>query len=175
MQWRMNYAVRTDRHEKYLRSNHDSGLGSLDQIADTILYECKKLIETTDDLSLDEMEQVYACGFANYKQMLSGSKLTAEWIEHFTFSLCDCTITVGCLAEGYPALVQAFDDYAADKWPLNEWKLVPDLEESEDNLAQLDEEIRDLCTDSNGEDFSFLIPREENAQEDWDEYNKDDM
>ena len=77
---------------------------------------------------MEELEEEYYCEFDNYKELEDCDNPAASMIESFSFTLGDCTIDVGCLVDGYPALVKAWAEYKADKWALHRWKMVTEME-----------------------------------------------
>lgn len=133
--------------------------GSLKQIADTLVEECRMLMENTDSMSMEELEEEYYCEFDDYKKLVTCKNPTFEMLYRFSFTLSDCTTDVACLVEGYPALVEAFAEYAEDKTTLDPWRLVPTIEETQENLEKLDCEIRSL-NDSCRDHYEFLIEAE---------------
>lgn len=141
--------------------------GTLKEIADTLVAECRQLMENTDDLPIEELEQEYHCEFDDYKRIEDCGDPAPSMIESFSFTLNDCTIDVGCFVEGYPALVSAWDEYKAGKWTLECWCMVPDIEETEENLSQLDDELRSMNDDLSRDDYEFFVESE--SEEDADE------
>lgn len=131
--------------------------GSLKDIADYLLSECQLLIQNTDDMSMEELEEEYYCEFDNFKKLSEYDDPSFEMVASFSFTLSDCTIDVGRLVEGYPELVKAFDEYKTDKWTLDCWSMVPEIEETDENLAQLDDELRSLNDDLSREDYEFFV------------------
>ena len=135
--------------------------GSLAEIADMLISECDMLRESTDGTSLEALEDEYYCEFDDYKELAECDDPVFKMIENFSFTLGDCTIDVGCLVEGYSELVKAFDEYVEDKITLCCWRLVPEIEETEENLSRLDEELRSLNEDLSREDYEYFVAREE--------------
>lgn len=136
--------------------------GTLDQIANELIDECRDLIDSmTEDMDEDEPEEEYGEDVASLEAFEDCEERTEEMIRNFSFSLSDLSIEVGGLAEGYPALVAAYAEYAEDKPALDEWRLIAHLEESEEVLSELDEELRSL-NDGFGTDceMNFFIPNE---------------
>lgn len=131
--------------------------GTLKEIADTLLSECQQLMENTDDMSMEELEEEYYCEFGDYKEFEDYDAPSISKLESFSFTLSDCTIDVGCVVEGYPALVKAWEEYKADKWTLECWSMVPEIEETDENLSQLDDELRSLNDDLSREDYEFFV------------------
>lgn len=131
--------------------------GSLKEIADTLISECEMLMENTDDMSIDELEADYYCEFDDFKALSECEEPTADIISNFSFTLSDCTTVVCCLVEGYHELVKAFDAYKEDKWTLDCWRMVPEIEETDENLSKLDEELRMLNDDLMCDDYEFFI------------------
>lgn len=129
--------------------------GSLKEISDSLIYESKLIFESFGNLQLEEFEEEYYCEFDDYKSLSTCDDPTEEMIKSFSFTLDDCTISVGCLVEGYSELVKAWDVYKSDKWSLDCWSLVPEIEETEENLSQLDEEMRSLNDDFCNDDYIF--------------------
>ena len=82
-------------------------------------------------------------------------------IMNYSFVIDDCTIVVGCLVEGYSELVKAWDEYKSDKWTLDCWSLVPEIEETDETLSQLDDELRSLNEDFDNDEHVFFIEDEE--------------
>ena len=134
--------------------------GSLKDIADMLISECEMLMETTDDMSMEELEDEYYCEFDDYRELAECDNPTFKMIQNFSFTLSDCTIDVGCLVNGYTELVKAFDEYVEDKFTLSEWRLVPEIEETEETLTKLDDELRSLNEDLSREEYQFFIERE---------------
>ena len=141
--------------------------GTLEDIANDIINECYELISNmTIGMDEDEIEEEYGEDIAYFNEFESCEIHTEEMIRMFQFCIGDCTIDVGCLVEGYPALVEAYAEYAEDKWTLDEWRLVPEIEETDDNLFELDEELRAL-NDIFDEDceLKYFIPNEFSSDE----------
>ena len=137
--------------------------GDLKQVANMLISECETLIYDTcslDNVSEEELEEEYYCELDSYRELAECESPTKSMIESFSFVLGDCTIDVGCLVEGYAALVKAYEAYAEDKMTLDEWRLVPEIEETEENLSQLDEELRSLNDDVSGGEYEFFVERE---------------
>ena len=120
---------------------------TLKQVTDSILGECEALMENTDEMSMEELEDNYYCEFEDYKKLVDYEEPSFEMIKRFSFVLSDCTIDVGCLVAGYATLVKEFEEYTKDKMILDEWRLVPEIEETDVNISALDEEIRSLNED----------------------------
>ena len=142
--------------------------GDLKQIADTLISECETLIYDTcnlDNLSEEELEEEYYCEFDDYIELAECECPTKGMLESFSFVLGDCTINVGCLVEGYTALVKAFGEYTEDKMTLDMWSLVPEIEETDENLSQLDEELRSLNEDISCGEYEFFVEKEEDDYE----------
>lgn len=138
--------------------------GSLKQVADMLISECEMLIHDTCDLdgmSEEELVAQHYCEFDDYKALVECDDPIPASIENFSFTLSDCTIEVGCLVEGYSALVEAWDEYKSDKWTLDSWSMVPEIEETEENLLQLDEELRSLNDDLSRDDYEFFVEVED--------------
>lgn len=138
--------------------------GRLKDIADFLISECQLLMENTDDMSMEELEEEYYCEFDDFKKLSNCTDPSLEMLESFSFTLSDCTIDVGCLVEGYPELVKAFDEYKSDKWTLDCWSMVPEIEETDENLVRLDDELRSLNDDLSCEDYEFFV--ENDSEED---------
>ena len=138
--------------------------GDFKQIADMLISECETLISDTcdlDNLSEEELEEEYYCEFDAYRELAECESPTEQMLKSFSFVLGDCTVDVGCLVEGYAALVKAFEEYTEDKWTLDAWSLVPDIEETEENLCRLDEELRSLNDDLSLGEYEFFVEKEE--------------
>lgn len=137
--------------------------GTLEDIANDLINECNMLIDSmTDGMDEDEIEEEYGDDLAEFKEFEDCKKHTEEMIRSFYFSIGDCTVDVGCLVQGYPELVEAYAEYAEDKWTLNEWRLVPEIEETDEVLFELDEELRSL-NDHCGTDceMKYFVPMDE--------------
>lgn len=145
---------------------------TLKEVADSIIGECEMLMENTDDMSMEELEEEYYCEFDDYKELVDCDNPTFEMINRFSFALSDCTTDVGCLVEGYAALVEAFAEYTEDKMTLDEWSLIPEIDETEDNISELDEELRSLNEDVLGRgEYRFFVSKyadEEDSENDED-------
>lgn len=135
--------------------------GSMKDIADSLIYESNLIIENYDNLPIDVLESEYYCEFDNYNVLLDCDNPTKEMIESYSFMLDDSTIVVGCIANGYSELVKAWDEYKADKWSLDCWSLVPEIEETDDAISQLDDEMRSLNDDYANDTYDFFIEKEE--------------
>ena len=136
--------------------------GTLEDIANDLINECNMLIDTmTDGMDEDEIEEEYGDDIAEFKEFEDSDTHSEDMIRSFYFSIGDCTVDVGCLVQGYPALVEAYAEYAEDKWTLDEWRLVPEIEETDDNLFELDDELRSL-NDNCGTDceMKYFVPNE---------------
>ena len=140
--------------------------GTLQEISDTLIAECQQLMENTDDMSMEELEDEYYCEFDDYKELEDCDNPTASMIESFSFTLSDCTIDVGCVVEGYSALVRAWNKYKSDKLTLDCWKLIPAIEETDENLFRLDLELRSLNDDLARDDYEFFVEAENEEDED---------
>ena len=144
--------------------------GSLKQIADKVISECDELMGNLDNMSMEEYEEEYYCEFDDYKKLVDCENPTAEMIRGFSFTIGDCTTYVECLVEGYPALVKAFGEYTEDKEILDMWELVPEIEETEENLSDLDWELRGLAEDvCAGGDYDYFVLKEEDEELDFEE------
>ena len=135
--------------------------GSMKDIADTLIYESNLIIENYDNLPIDVLESEYYCEFDDYNVLKSCENHTKEMITNYSFVLDDCTIVVGCLVEGYSELVIAWDEYKADKWTMDCWSLVPEIEETDETLLQLDDELRSLNEDFDNDEHNFFIEVQE--------------
>lgn len=136
--------------------------GTLEDIANDLINECSMLISTmTEDMDEDEIEEEYGDEIANFKEFEDCDNYTEEMIMGFYFRIGDCTVDVGCLVQGYQALVEAYVEYAEDKWTLDEWRLVPEIEETDEVLFELDDELcslnDDFCTDR---EMKYFVPNE---------------
>lgn len=130
--------------------------GELKNIAEQLIKECEDLISA---LGVDEDEDYYY--FDDYDELKSCKEPNEDIIRRFSFALSDCTTDVGCLVFGYSALVDAYSKYTEDKSLLNEWKLVPKIEETDDELRMLDAELRALSDNCfGGQNLSFFIKHE---------------
>lgn len=137
--------------------------GELKQIADMLISECKTLIYdicNLDNLSEEELGEEYYCEFGDYKELAECDGPTERMLESFSFVLADCTIKVGCLVEGYAALVEAFEEYAEDKMTLAQWSLISEIEETEENLCRLDDEMRSLNDNLSCDDYEFFVEKD---------------
>lgn len=136
--------------------------GTLEDIANELINECNDLIgNMTMCMDDDEIEEEYGDDIAELEEFENCENYTEEMIRSFYFSISDCSVDVGCLVEGYPALVEAYAEYAEDKCTLDEWRLVPEIEEMDDNISELAEELR-LLNDDCGTDckMKYFIPND---------------
>ena len=136
--------------------------GTLEDIANDLINECNELIGSmTDGMDEEEIQEEYGDDIAEFREFEDCDNPTEEMIASFYFSIGDCTVDVGCLVQGYPALVEAFAEYTEDKMTLDEWSLVPEIEETDDVLFELDDELREL-NDAFGTDceMKYFIPKE---------------
>ena len=140
--------------------------GDLQGVAARLIEECELLMENTDSMTMEEFEEEYYCEFGDYRALVECEDPTFEMIASFSFTLSDCTIDVGCLVEGYSELVTAFGEYTDDKMTLDEWQLVPEIEETDENLWELDEELRSLNDDQSREDYKFFVSKYADEDED---------
>ena len=131
--------------------------GTLQEIADSLIAECQLLMKNTEDLSIDKLEEEYYCQFEDYKKLDDCDRPTLSMIDSFSFTLSDCTIDVGCVVEGYSALVKAWEEYKADKWTLECWRLIPEIEETDENLSELDDELRSLNDDYLRDFYKYFV------------------
>jgi hypothetical protein len=119
--------------------------GTLQDIANDLINECNELIDSmTEGMDEDEIEEEYGDNIAEFREFEKCENLTETMIRSFYFSIGDCTVDVGCLVEGYTALVEAWAEYTEDKMTLDEWCLVPEIDETDDVLFELDDELRSL-------------------------------
>ena len=139
--------------------------GSLKDIAAMLISECEILMQSTDDMTMEEFEEEFYCEFEDYKKLVDCDDPTTEMIAGFSFTLSDCTIDVGCLVESYAELVEAFKDYASDKMTLDCWRMVPEIEETEDNLSELDEELRSLNDDLSRYDYKYFVEADSDEED----------
>lgn len=137
--------------------------GDLQAITDALIEECDLIINSfLDDMTMEDLEAEYYCEFEDYKALKDCDSPTEEMIASFTFTLSDCSVNVGCLVEGYQELVKAFSEYTKDKWTLDIWSMVPDIEETEENLQALDDELRSLNEDLDDDrDLQFFVEKDE--------------
>ena len=142
--------------------------GSLNDIASMLISECDMLMENTDDMTMEELEEEYYCEFDDYKELVDCEEATFEMIANFSFTLGDCTTEVGCLVEGYSELVKAYKDYASDKMTLDEWRMIPEIEETDENLSELDEELRSLNDDLSRGDYKYFVEADYDEEEEAD-------
>lgn len=135
---------------------------TLRDVANALIATCDAAMKDTDDMPMEELEEVYYCEFLDYGVLVDCENPTIEMLNDFSFTLSDATIDVGCLVEGYAALVRAFSEYAEDKTALDEWDLVPAIEETEENLTELDDELRRLNTDDlRSDEYRFFLRKVE--------------
>ena len=136
--------------------------GTLKDIANDLINECDLLIETmTEGMDEEEIEEEYGDEIAEYREFANCEDHDESMIRSFQFCLGDCTVDVGCLVHGYSELVAAYAEYAEDKWTLDEWRLIPEIEETDENLHDLDDELR-LLNDDCGSNITlkYFIPNE---------------
>lgn len=136
--------------------------GDLENIAGELINESYDLIDNmTMGMDDDEIEEEYGDDIAVLEEFENHENYTEEMIRSFYFALSDCTIDVGCLVEGYPAFVDAYVEYAEDKWTLDEWRLVPEIEETDDNISELADELRSVSEGCDTEcEMEYFIPNE---------------
>ena len=134
--------------------------GTLENIANSLINECYELIgNLTMGMDDDEIESEYGSDIAELEEFENCESYSEEMIRSFYFSIGDCSVDVGCLVEGYPALVEAFAEYAEDKWTLDEWRLVPEIEETNENLSELAGELYSLNDDCGTDcEMKYFIP-----------------
>ena len=141
--------------------------GSLQEIANQLINECNELIDDmTDGMDEAEIEEEYGDDIVDFREFERCENYTEEMIRSFHFSLSDLSVDVGCLVQGYPALVEAFEEYTDDKMTLDEWCLIPEIDETDDVLFELDDELRNL-NDAFGTDceMKYFIPKEFEGEE----------
>ena len=138
--------------------------GTLEDIANDLINECNLLIDSmTEGMDEDEIEEEYGDEIAEFRKFEECDEHTEAMIQAFQFWIGDCTVDVGCLVQGYPALVEAYVEYAEDKLSLDEWRLIPEIEETDENLSELDDELRSL-NDGYGTncEMQYFIPNDFN-------------
>ena len=167
----MYYALIDSRSDVYAETS--LLWGDLQDIASGLIEQCDTLIESMDDMSMEELEDEYYCEFDSYRELSEKEDVEYDDIYNFSFVLSDLTIEIGCLVESYDELVSAFEEYTEDKITLDEWKLVSEFDETEENLAELDKEIRSL-NDDLGErlfpdGYKFIIRKDEEDFDDWED------
>ena len=109
----------------------------------------------------EEIEEEYGDEIAEYREFANCEDHDESMIRSFQFCLGDCTVDVGCLVHGYSELVAAYAEYAEDKWTLDEWRLIPEIEETDENLHDLDDELRSLNDDCGSNiTLKYFIPNE---------------
>lgn len=136
--------------------------GTLQDIANELINECNELIATmTDGMDEEEIAEEYGDDISEFREFEACDDPSEAMIASFYFCIGDCTVDVGCLVQGYPALVEAFAEYTDDKMTLDEWSLIPEIEETDDVLFELDDELRSL-NDAFGTDceMKYFMPKE---------------
>lgn len=57
-------------------------------------------------------------------------------------------------------MVKVWDEYKADKESLAYWNMVPEIEETEENLSRLDNELRSLNDNFMQKNYEFFVENE---------------
>lgn len=134
--------------------------GEPKKIARELLEQCDDLIADYG-VDMEDPEGEFDITLDDYKTLQRLTKVRSEDVEGFFFSLSDFTLRVEYLVGSYEELVEAYNEYAEDRFTLAEWTLPEEFDPTEENLIVLSEEIQSLNEDDCPEDFVFLLPNEE--------------
>lgn len=114
--------------------------GTLQDIADAIIEQCEYNNPEEDGPfdfeQLDEDGDYYEAD--DYCALKEADVITPDLLKDFSFCLNDAEITLHCLAEGYPAFKEAFENYHGANFWLEEIYL-PDHLEPDEEKAFADE------------------------------------
>jgi len=124
--------------------------GSLEKIANAILDECELIVDGMWGMSLEEIENEYSSYLDEYKLLKNGIEFKEEFLQEFSFDISGMTVSVSFVTNGYEKFYQSYNAFRKHSYSFKDIELVSDLEETEENLRQLDNEFRSL---SYGESF----------------------
>lgn len=134
--------------------------GSLNDIAEKLISDGRDSIEwLTEDMDEDEIDEEYGEDIEEFEEFMDIDEFSEEDIASFALYLADSSTEVACLTNSYVALVKAFEEYTSDKPFLDEWQLIDEIEETDENLKQLDMELQSLTDGTSKNNLCYFIKK----------------
>ena len=134
--------------------------GSLEDIAEKLISDGRESIEwLTEDMDEDEIDEEYGEDISEFEEFTEIEELSEEDVAAFALYLADSSTEVAYLTSSYTALAEAFEEYTKDKPSLDEWQLIDEIEESEENLKCLDMELQSLTDGTSKNNLCYFIKK----------------
>ena len=134
--------------------------GDLNDIAARLISEGRDAIEwLTEDMDEDEIYEEYGDDIEEFEEFTEIDEIFEKDITSFALYLGDTFLEVSCLTDSYHALLEAFEEYTSDKPFINEWKLVDEIDETDENLEQLNAELQSLTDGTAKKKMNYFIKK----------------
>lgn len=121
--------------------------GNVQQVANTVLQSCNWIFESIPNKSLEDIENEYECSLDAYRILKKYT--TLQVLRSFSIYVEDMEVSVAFSVEGYEAFYDAFNNYKDMREQFNNVQLVAYMDETEENLRQLNDEFRSISSGCN--------------------------
>ena len=144
--------------------------GDVQQVADAVFKSCDWIFESLPNMSMEDMEIEYDCSFDAYRVLSKFTTLPV--IQSFSMYVEDLEVIVAFAVEGYDAFYHAFNNYKDRYEQFNNVQLVASMIEAEEDLQQLNDEIRSISSGKNYvTEFRYLQKNEFYEEQEMKMYN----
>jgi len=144
--------------------------GDVQQVANDVFKSCDWIFESLPNMSMEDIENEYDCSLDAYRVLSKFTTLPV--IQSFSMYVEDMEVIVAFAVEGYDAFYQAFNQYKDRREAFENIDLIPIMDETEDNLQQLNAEFRSISSGRNFvEVYRYLHKNEDYKEQEIKMYN----
>ena len=144
--------------------------GDVQQVANAVFKSCEWIFESLPNMSMEDIENEYDCSLDAYKVLSKFTTLPV--IQSFSMYVEDMEVLVAFAVEGFDAFYQAFNQYKDRREAFENIDLIPIVDETEENLQQLNDEFRSISSGKNYiTEFRYLQKNEFYEEQEMKMYN----
>ena len=121
--------------------------GDVQQVADAVLKSCDWIFESLPNMSMEDIENGYACSLDAYRVLSKFTTLPV--IQSFSMYVEDMEVIIAFAVEGFDAFYAAFNTYKDRYEQFVNIDLTPIMDETEESLEQLNAEFRSISSGMN--------------------------
>ena len=118
--------------------------GDVQQVANAVFKSCDWIFESLPNMSMEDIENEYDCSLDAYRVLSKFTTLPV--IQSFSMYVEDMEVLVAFAVEGFDAFYQAFNQYKDRREAFEHIDLIPIMDETEENLQQLNAEFRSISS-----------------------------